>query len=334
MKKQGKLGIVLMSILILAMFLSACGSDSKSESTDESTKTETSTGAADEQPATDEATEKVVTDAMGHEVTIPANPQKVLASYLEDHLATLGVKPVAQWSVANGIQDYLQASGLEGVPTIGYDLPVEQVASFAPDLIIIGSESSVQNDLYDQYSKIAPTYVLGDAINNDWRAALTKIGELLNKSDEVTTALAAYDAKAADVKAKLAASAADQSAAVLWFVSNTFYIVDETKASGSILYNDLGVKIPNVVAELPADQKANWNKISLEKLADLDADHIFLVNSDAAASETVKNDAIWKNLKAVKAGNVYELPRSSSWLYSGDIAGQQIMDDVLKYMVK
>lgn len=309
MKKQSKLGIVLMSIIILAMFLSACGSDKKEEG-------------------------KVVTDAMGHEVTIPANPQKVIASYLEDHLATLGVKPVAQWSVANGIQDYLQASGLEGVPTIGYDLPVEQVLSFSPDLIIIGSESSVQNGLYDQYAKIAPTYVLGDAANNDWRAALTKIGELLNKTDDVKKALETYDAKAADVKAKLEASAPGQSAAVLWFVGNTFYIVDDTRASGSILYNELGVKIPNVVADLPADQKANWNKISLEKLAELDADHIFLVNSDLEASETVKNDAIWKNLKAVKEGHVHELTRSSSWLYSGNIAGQQIMDDVLKYMVK
>lgn len=310
MKKQSKLGIVLMSIMILAMFLSACGSSDKQEEG------------------------KVVTDAMGHEVTIPANPQKVLASYLEDHLATLGVKPVAQWSVANGIQDYLQASGLDGVPTIGYDLPVEQVLSYAPDLIIIGSESSVQNDLYDQYAKIAPTYVLGDAVNNDWRAALTKIGELLNKSDDVTKALEAYDAKAADVKAKLEASAPGQSAAILWFVANTFYIVDETKASGSIIYNELGIKIPNVVAGLPADQKANWNKISLEKLAELDADHIFLVNSDVEASEAVMKDAIWKNLKAVKEGHVYELTRSSSWLYSGNIAGQQIMDDVLKYIVK
>jgi len=309
MKKQSKLGIVLMSIIILAMFLSACGSDKKEEG-------------------------KVVTDAMGHEVTIPANPQKVIASYLEDHLATLNVKPAAQWSVANGIQDYLQASGLEGVPTIGYDLPVEQVLSFAPDLIIIGSEASVQNGLYEQYAKIAPTYVLGDAINNDWRAALTKIGELLNKSDDVKSVLEKYDARAAEVKAKLETAAPGQSAAALWFVGNTFYIVDETKASGSILYNELGFKIPNVVAGLPDDQKANWNPISLEKLAELDADHIFLVNSDQAASEAVKNGAIWKNLKAVKAGHVYELDRSSSWLYSGNIAGQQIMDDVLKYVVK
>ncbi|WP_246070525.1 ABC transporter substrate-binding protein [Paenibacillus kobensis] len=244
------------------------------------------------------------------------------------------MKPAAQWSVPNGIQDYLQASGLEGVPTVGYDLPIEQVMSFAPDLIIVASESEVAKDKYDQLTKIAPTYVIGDAVAHDWRAAFKQIGDLLGKSDETAKALEAYEAKAAEAKAKLEQAANGQSAAALWLVGNTFYIVDETRASGEVLYKDLGLKQPNIVAELPADQKANWNKISLEKLAELDADHIFLINSDKAAADSVLNDNTWKNLPAVKAGHLYELPASSSWLYSGAIANTQTIDDVLKNLVK
>ncbi|WP_246027844.1 ABC transporter substrate-binding protein [Paenibacillus xylaniclasticus] len=314
MNNHNKLSIVLMSILILAMFLSACGS-----------KDSENTGNAEE---------KVVTDSMGHQVTIPANPQRVIASYLEDHLTALGVKPAAQWSVANGIQDYLQSSGLEGIPKIGYDLPVEQVMSFSPDLIIVSSESSVAKDKYDQLSKIAPTYVLGDAVAKDWRAALKQIGELLNKSDEAAKAVEAYEAKAAEAKAKLEQAAGGQSAAALWLVANTFYIVDAESASGKVLYEDLGLKQPNVVAEMPDNQTADWNKISLEKLAELDADHIFLVNSDQAAADSVLNDSTWKNLPAVKAGHLYELPATSSWLYSGSIANAQTIDDVLAHLVK
>ncbi|WP_256253021.1 hypothetical protein [Paenibacillus sp. UNC496MF] len=51
------------------------------------------------------APERTVTDGMGHQVTIPAHPRRILASYLEDPVVTLGEKPVAQWSVANGTQD-------------------------------------------------------------------------------------------------------------------------------------------------------------------------------------------------------------------------------------
>ena len=52
-------------------------------------------------------------------MTIPANPQRIIASYLEDHLVTLGVKPAAQWSARDGssVQDYLQGT-LNGVPTM------------------------------------------------------------------------------------------------------------------------------------------------------------------------------------------------------------------------
>ena len=155
-----------------------------------------------------------MTDTLGNEVTVPATPQRIIASYLEDHLVTLGVTPAAQWSVPNGIQDYLQAGGLEGVPTISYNLPPEEVLSFEPDLILIGSAATLQNDMYAQYSKIAPTYVLGDELVADWRAALTKIGEVLNKSAEAEQALAAYDAKVEDTKAAIDAAVEGKSAAI------------------------------------------------------------------------------------------------------------------------
>jgi iron complex transport system substrate-binding protein len=272
---------------------------------------------------------------MGHRVTIPTNPKRILASYLEDPLTALGVKPVAQWSVANGktVQSYLQ-SELRGVPTIGYNLPPEEVASFNPDLILIGSPSSVQNGLYDTYSKIAPTYVLGDEINNDWRKALLKIGELLNKKNEAEQALKHYDQKAEELKAKLHQAIGDQSVAILWLTQKQFYVVDKARSSGSVLYGDLGVKVPALLSSLPSNAQATWSPVSLEKLAELDADHIFLVKSDQDQAEDIFNNSIWKNLPAVKAGHVYKMSTDSSWLYSGLIAGEQVMEDVSKALIK
>lgn len=320
-KNVKKYVMILSCLLVLTVLLAACGNSSKQDNTKAPA-------------ATEEAKPKTVTDVMGHEVTIPANPERIIAPYLEDHLVTLGVKPVAQWSVANGIQDYLQTD-LQGIPTISYDLPTEAVLSFNPDLLIVSSENLVGNGKYEQLSKIAPTYVLGDKISKDWRQSLLKIGELLNKSSEAEQALKDYDAKAKDTKEKLTKAVGQKSAAILWLTNKQFFLVDETVSSASVLYHDLGMLPPNLVSDIPEDKKASWNSVSMEKLANLDADYIFLVNSDkmAGAEETLSSP-IWKGLKAVKEGHVVELPSTSSWLYGGVRAGEQVMDDVLKNLVK
>ncbi|ANY67604.1 ABC transporter substrate-binding protein [Paenibacillus sp. BIHB 4019] len=331
---KGKSQVTLIALLALTLLLAACGGNAATNNTAGSAAPSASPEAsaeASEAPAAD----KVVTDAMGHEVTIPGNPQRILASYLEDPVVTLGKIPVAQWTVgSNSIQQYLQGS-LKDVPTIAYDLPVEAVASFSPDLIIIGEESAVQKGLYEQYAKIAPTYVLGNATNIDWRKTLLTIGDLLNNKAGAEQAIADYDQKAADAKAKIQAAVGEKSAAVFWLTQKNFYMVDEVVSSGAVLYQDLGLKTPNLVTEVPVETRGNWNPVSLEKLAELDADYIFLLDSDKQAGDTsIIDGPIWQGLPAVKAGNVIELDSSSSWLYKGKIANGQIIDDVLKAMVK
>lgn len=329
-KGLGSMKLAMVGLMIMVLFLSACGNNNAGNTAN--------TGAKASTTPTAEATEapnvpKTVTDAMGHKVTIPANPERVLGSYLEDHLVTLGVTPVAQWSVPNGIQDYLSTE-LKDVPTISYDLPLEAVISFAPDLILIQSESEVQNGIYDQLNKIAPTYVIGDEVMKDWRKALLKIGEILNKTPEAEQAIKDYEQKAAAAKSELSGVLNNESAAVLWLVQKNFYIVDESRSSGAVLYTDLGVTLPNLVTEIPQETRATWNPISLEKLAELTADHIFLVNSDKTEGSDILNSAIWKGIPAVKAGNVHELSSTSSWLYTGANAASKIIDDVLKSLEK
>lgn len=333
-----KFTFVLVGLMILSLVLAACGGNASNNAASGSPGAPASspsesqaTAGASETP--DASAERTLTDGLGHEVKVPANPQRIIASYLEDHLVALGVKPVAQWSVANGIQDYLQTE-LKGIPTISYDLPYEAVSSFSPDLIIIGSSSTVEGDKYAQYSKIAPTYVLGDEINNDWRKALLKIGEVLNKSEEAQKALDEYEAKAKEAKEKLQQTIGNESAAVLWLIQKQFYIVSDKLSSGAVLYGDLGLKVPEVVKEISASGTASWNPISLEKLAELDADHIFLVNSDKSTGSEALKDPIWKNIPAVKNGHVYEFDSTHSWLYSGAIANSQIIDDVLASVAK
>ena len=277
---------------------------------------------------------RTVTDAMGHEVEIPANPKNVLASYLEDNLVALDITPVAQWSVNNGDpQGYLQDS-LKDVPTIDSTLPFEAVASFKPDLIIMDSASMVEGDKYEQYNKIAPTYVMGTEENGDWRKELQTVGKIFGKEDEAQKVLDDYDAKAAEAKEQIQDAIGDESAAAIWLVGGQLYIVSENLSSGAVLYGDLGITVPEGVKEISESATANWNPVSLEQLAEMDVDHLFLINSDEGDGSEILDDPLLANVPAIKNGNVYKYDKNTSWLYTGPIANEQIVDDAVESLVK
>lgn len=315
---------------LLAISLSGCGDD-KEEAKDDSTEgPETS-----EQAKEETATERTLTDAMGNEVVVPANPEKVIATYLEDNLVALGIKPVAQWSVNDGasIQGYLQGD-LEGIPTIPHDLPFEAVQKFSPDLIIMDSASMVEGGKYEQYSKIAPTYVIGTEVNNDWRDELLRVGEVFGKKDEAEKVLAEYEEKANEAKAEIESKVGNPSVAAIWLVGGSFFVVSDSLSSGAVMYHDLGLKVPDVVKEISASGESNWNAVSLEKLVELDAEYLFLINSDTASGSTALSDSLWKSIPAVKDGKVFEFSPDESWLYTGAIANGQIIDNILESITK
>lgn len=326
MNRSTKHATALMLLLSLTLFVSACGGTNNSNALNAAASSNTS--------QQEQAAERVLTDGMGHEVKVPANPKRVLATYLEDHLVTLGVMPVAQWSVGEGsVQQYLQEK-LKDIPTIPSELPFEEVMSYKPDLIIMDNAEMVEGDKYDKYSAIAPTFAVGDAKNNDWRQELLTVGDVLNKRAEAEQALADYEQKAEDAKEKLHQAVGEKSAAALWVTAKSVYVVNQNLSSGDVLYNDLGFKVPAAVQEISGSSEANWSSISLEKLAEIGADYLFIVNTRGVEKEDLLKDPVWAGIPAVKAEQVYDFDNSSSWLYTGAIANGQIIDDVLEYVIK
>ncbi|MGM0096977.1 iron complex transport system substrate-binding protein [Enterococcus sp. DIV1083b] len=293
--------------------LGACGTNN--DSTDSSGSATTSSEIA-----------TTFTDAMGNEVTVPENPQRVIGSYLEDYLVALGVTPVAQWTVGNDSdQAYLQDK-LADVPRINYDLPYEDVLSFEPDLLLMDSNSMVEGDKYDQYSKIAPTYVVTNGEDVTWRERLTDIAKVLHKEEQAAQVEADYDDLVAATKETYADQIQGKSIAVLWVVNNSVFMVSETKSSGQLLYHELGFEVPSLVSEISESATADWSAVSLEKLAELDADYLILVNSDKGAD--FFSEQVWQNLDAVKNNRLWEFGPESSWLYNGPIAYTKMIEDI------
>lgn len=310
MKHNKFLKISFLIVLVFTIFLTGC---SNSKSSDSSTKT--------------------MKDSMGHEVNVPTDPKRVVGSYLEDYLVTVGVKPVVQWSVKNatGTQKYLK-DDLKNVPTIDYSLPYEAVTKAKPDLILIGNDSAVQNGKYKQYKKIAPTYVVKNGTDVTWRQQFKDVAKAVNKTDKANQGLKKYDQKLTSAKKELNKKAKNKSVAVLWVTNNSAFMVSDKSASGSLLYGDLGLKEPDLVKQVSKKATADWSSVSLEKLAKLDADYIFLVNSDKDAD--MFKDPVWSNIKAVKENKLYQYGDDSSWQYKGPIAYTQQIDHVLKDMTQ
>ena len=304
--------------LMLGMSLIAAGCSNEAEDTANNTDTE----------------EVAVTDDAGHEVSVPENPERIIGTYLEDDLLTLEETPVVQWTVGEeSIQEYLQPEGLEGVPLMPFDLPFEAVTLEEPDLLLLSSSDLADGDKYDSYSKIAPTFVIESGSYDDWRDRLTRVSEVFGKEDLAEEKINEYNSVVENTAADLEEEVGDESAVAVWWTGDSYFISNQDKSSGEVLYNDLGLTAPLLVEELSADNETPWIEASLESLAELEADHIFFIGTDEGDSEAAFSDDVFSNIPAIENGNVYEYTKADSWLYSGYIANSLIVEDVEEALV-
>ncbi|PLT28587.1 ferrichrome ABC transporter substrate-binding protein [Peribacillus deserti] len=297
------------------MLLAACGNTSD---TDKS--------------KTEPAKEKTLTDAMG-KVTIPADTKNILAPYMEDSLVALGITPAAQWSIGASVLDYLQKD-LKDVPKISWDLPLEQTIEANPDLIIFSSSASIQKGQYEEYKKIAPTYVFKNEDSSDWKKQLEIMGQITGKEKEAKDKLAEYQEKTKKASEDIKQAIGSQSAAMIWIAGDQYYLFESTRFAGNVLYGDLGVAQPEMVKKLPVP-KASWQPLSLESLSELDADHLFLISKPGETGlKKLQQSSVFKGLKASKQGNVYNMEDPSHWTINGVIANELTIDQITTSLTK
>jgi|GEM_PF-2704947 len=126
------------------------------------------------------------------DVTIPANPTRIVGLYMEDNLTALGVTPIVQADQ----YDYL---GLNTPLFNLYGDSLEVLLQAQPDLILMSYWYA--EDKLGAFGKIAPTYVFDwDWAEMDWRAQLRGLAKLLRKQDKAEQALQEYETKTAQTK--------------------------------------------------------------------------------------------------------------------------------------
>ncbi|GKU76522.1 ABC transporter substrate-binding protein [Paenibacillus sp. L3-i20] len=326
----------MVGLLIAVTVLTGCGNSGEKQtegSTNKGNAVSTETTATAENAEKSET--RVVKDFFG-DVKIPAKPQRIAAIYLEDYLAALGVEPIVQWYHPMwGKQEYLKLS----VPQYDITGSIESLLEAKPDLII--SDGYASPEIYEKYSKVAPTYRLTDEdVGGGASAILRTIGDLVGESEKAEQLIKDYDQKVADMKSKLQAKIGTESVAVIRLnigEKDLNILGIKNKFVGSILYKELGLTPPKLVAEM----EKFIDTISMEVIPNLGADHIIVLTSNGSWSspenkesiDNLLNDPLWKTNSAVKNGNVYFVERTY-WQTGAFTANQLKMEDLEKHLLQ
>lgn len=326
-------------MLALVLVMTACGSGGganagataqPSASTEPSPSAEAQAQASPEAQAT--AAYPVTFKDMKGEHTLTEKPKviAVLDVKFADQLIALGEKPAG--SVIAGTKDefpeYLSAQ-MDGVKFLGTrDEPnLEAIVALNPDLILM---TDFQEEAYESVSKIAPTIVLD--FYEDWRDTLATMGTITGKQAEAEAVKKSYEDKIAGLREQLSAKLGDETVALIRPRPEGIRVHGPEHRTGSILYEDLGLNAPAFVQAIKDDTSV---EISMETVADIGADHYFLLSDDlfAKEAEALASSAVWKSVEAVKNNRAYEV-NSTLWIaYYGPLAINIIVDQAAEALL-
>ena len=266
-----------------------------------------------------------VRDAKG-EVEIPAEPKRIVdLSGNSDILSLLGYSVAG--TANSDAYDYTQLptylqEPLQGAKILGYSMQ-----ELHPDLIII---SGVQEKMYEQLKKIAPTLMV-ELAQTDWRQDVNTFARMMQQEDRAASWLKSYDEKAKKAGAAVRKANGEDTTYLALLASGGQLFVFDAAGIGSVLYEDMGLKKP---ANMPRQDSISLPVISYEGLADLDADHLIVVGTDADM-KALKKNSIYKSMQAVKNNRVLELPSSPYFNIGYSSIGRDVfLDEVQSLLVK
>ncbi|MEA0552627.1 siderophore ABC transporter substrate-binding protein [Lysinibacillus irui] len=335
--KKWKLLTVLMAMMLLV--LAACGSKDEAKEEDKGT-------------STDKPAEEQNSDSSAYPLTIPGStiegkdgkttfedvtldkmPEKVVVfdNGFLDTLDALGVKPTAV--VQDSLPSYLSKFKDSTYVNAGtlFEPDYEKLSEINPDIIFISGRASAA---YAELSKIAPTVYIG--VDNkkfleSFEANTELAGKIFGKEKEAADAIAAYEAKVEEVKAK--ATASEEKALIVLGSEGALSAYGSGSRFG-VIHDVFGVK----AADEKIEASTHGANASFEYVRDTNPDILFVVDRDAVVNENgesgtkaaIENEIV-SATNAVKNGKVFYLDPEIWYLSGGGLQSEtQKIDDVLK----
>lgn len=265
----------------------------------------------------------IVVGHLAGQTEMIARPLRIVSLHnvYSEALVALDIVPVGTVERPEGAVVQLK-SALAEVRSVGEQSNPDYEAILALKPYLILSVGDVHGQNYELLSAIAPTIVLHEP-DADWRPWLLALAEVVDRTEQARSVIATFDQRVETIGAQLQKSFADETVLLLRVRQKDIRVYGMGRRAGPLLYKALGLKPHKLV---PVDQ--NYQPISNEVIAEMDADRIFLMVEDEEKLGNVEKSQLWQALPAVKAGHVYRV-NIQPWNQStGPISASVILDDV------
>jgi len=320
--------IVLALVIAVALPLAAaCGGDDgepEATPTPASTPTATATATAATPAATPTPGPIVVTDARGEQITLkrPATRVVCLTGLCVDTLFVLGMKPVAANDALHKHPAYWGPGESEIAPIGGSfrEPSIEDIAKARPDIVIglVGIHDGMRASLKD----IAPLYIVNPIGVDGMLKHVAEIGRMVGKGKEAEQASEAFTKRVEEAAQKI-----KTKKSVLVIFGSDIRIGVETTCTPTV---DTLNRVANYAFMFEACARGEFPSFSLEQLLRINPDVVFVMTLSFGptptkpVSEQLAENALWKQLNAVKNGQVHEVS-FAVWATSRGIRGSAVV---------
>ncbi|WP_203333430.1 iron-hydroxamate ABC transporter substrate-binding protein [Planococcus beigongshangi] len=276
--------LIFMPVLLAALFLAACNS----ESTDET-----------EEAAAEKSPDTITYESENGPIEVPADPQRVivLSTYAGNVMALdVPMVGVDSWSKMNPRFE-AQLADVEEVTEDN----LEKIIELDPDLII---GSSTMKDI-DKLEKIAPTVTF--TYNNvDYLTQHLEIGKAVNKEQEAQAWIDDFKERTRiagdEIRAEIGE---DATVSVIENFDKQIYVFGDSWGRGTeILYQEMKLKMPEKVQEMALND--GYYALSQEVLPEYMGDYV-IFSKDSEQDNSFQETDVYKNTETVKNGHVFEV---------------------------
>lgn len=246
------------------------------------------------------------------------------------HLLALGIIPCA--TQVDPQRDMHRHAFFQHIP-----YPLRRSKRMEPDLVdynrsalqqarpeLILCDDMVNEQIIGSIGKIARTVVI-PWLELDWRQQFRQIAALLGKGEAAEYWLADYDQKAACAGERVRKLFQGETISIVHLMQGHI-VVYGRRNGGAVLYEDLKLNCP-----YDSENISILHAIKEQELPIFTGDRLLLIIDSDQASQHVwrqlQHSTVWKQLKAVKAGNVRRI-QECPWLDYSPFAHNLMVEQV------
>lgn len=280
-----------------------------------------------------EASDLTVEDAFGKQVTLPGDPQRIVAAdpTTMGNMLALGVIPVGGWydsvDLAPHLAEYLP-DGIDNV-AVNEELDFEKLLSLRPDLVV--TWGTYQGTPYrrkecQRMADAVPTYCydFDEVYEEGLTGNVLELGKGLGMEEEAQTVVDRWDARVTELRTKVEEVGFDEHPVSVVRVEGPNSYSIRIGSTESIVFRALGIPQPEGQRD-----PTKWEiEIGAEQLGMLNESWALVVyNLSDLTQEAIESNEVWNALTPVREGRV-AFVAPEPW-YSSDIVGAMtILDDV------